>query len=167
MIQFISDAMLGRLTRWLRILGHSVFYDQALSDNQILSLAQANNWLLLTRDHELHQRAQQQGIPCIYLYGRTISDKLAELARHLSLSFHLDATFSRCAVCGARLTQVDKSTIQSEIPARTRNRFTEFWQCENCSKIYWQGSHWNQISQTITQVNNTVNVSTPEVEKRK
>ena len=152
--------MLGRLTRWLRILGYAVFYNQALSDNQILSLAQVNHWILLTRDHELHQRALQQGIHCIYLHGRTISDKLAELARHLSLSFHLDAKFSRCAVCGARLEPVDKSTIQSEIPARTLNHYTEFWQCEECSKVYWQGSHWNRISQTITQVNNTVNVST-------
>ena len=167
MIQFISDAMLGRLTRWLRILGHSVFYDQALSDNQILSIAHANNWILLTRDHELHQRAQQQGIHCIYLKGRSISDKLVELGRHLSLSFHLTATFSRCALCGARLTQVDKSKIQSEVSSGTLNRYTVFWQCENCSKIYWQGSHWNRISQTITHVNNIINTTIPETKKRK
>jgi uncharacterized protein with PIN domain len=167
MKQFITDAMLGRLTRWLRILGHAVFYDQALSDNQILLLAQANNWILLTRDHELHQRAQQQGILCIYLQGRTISDKLVEVARHLSLSFHLDATYSRCAVCGARLEQVDKSLIQSEVSVGTLNRYTVFWQCENCGKVYWQGSHWNRISQTMTQVNNLVNVSTSKVKKRK
>jgi uncharacterized protein with PIN domain len=167
MIQFISDAMLGRLTRWLRILGHTVFYDQTLSDNQILTMAQANNWILLTRDHELYQRAQQQGIFCIYLQGRTISEKLVEVARHLSLSFHLDATFSRCAVCGASLEQVDKSLIQSEVPAGTLNRYTVFWQCEKCGKVYWQGSHWNQISQTVTQVNNIVNASNLEVKKRK
>jgi uncharacterized protein with PIN domain len=167
MIQFISDAMLGRLTRWLRILGHAVVYDHALSDSQILSIAHANNWILLTRDHELHQRAQQQGIHCIYLNGRTISDKLVELARHLSLSFHLDATFSRCAVCGARLEQVDKSMIQRDVPAGTLNHYTMFWQCENCSKIYWQGSHWNRISQTMTQVNNIINAIPPEIQKRK
>ncbi len=167
MIQFISDAMLGRLTRWLRILGHPVFYDQALSDNQILSMAHANNWILLTKDHELHQRAQQQGIQCIYLKGCTISNKLVELARHLSLSFCLDTAFSRCAVCGAHLKQVDKSLIQSQVPSGTLNHYTTFWQCENCSKIYWKGSHWNRISQTITHVNNIVNVTAPEIKKRK
>ena len=159
MIEFISDAMLGRLTRWLRILGHTVVYDQALSDNQILSMAHTNNWILLTRDHELHQRAQQQEIHSIYLKGRTISDKLVELARHLSLSFHLDAKFSRCALCGARLEQVNKSMIHSDVPAGTLNHYSTFWQCKNCSKIYWQGSHWNRISQTMTHVNNIVNAT--------
>lgn len=162
MIQFISDAMLGRLTRWLRILGHTVIYDQELSDNQILSLAQANNWTILTRDHELHQRALRQGTLCIYLRGRTISDKLVELSRHFSLSFQLDATISRCAVCGAYLEQVDKSIIQSEIPAGTLNHYTTFWQCVKCSKVFWQGSHWNRICQTVTQVNEIVNAYASE-----
>lgn len=165
MLQFISDAMLGRLTRWLRILGHPVFYDQALSDDQILSLAQTNNWILLTRDHELHQRAQQQGTLGLYLQGHTISDKLVEIARQFSLSFHLDARVSRCALCGACLTQVDKTAIQTEIPLGTLSRFTAFWQCESCSKVYWQGSHWNRISQTVTHVN--ARISTPEVNCRK
>lgn len=165
MIQFISDAMLGRLTRWLRILGHAVFYDQALSDDQILSLAQAKNWILLTRDHELHQRAQHQSTLCLYLKGHTISDKLVEIARQFSLSFHLDATVSRCALCGACLTQVDKTAIQTEIPPGTLSRFTVFWQCESCSKVYWQGSHWNRISQTLMHVN--ARISSPEENGRK
>jgi uncharacterized protein with PIN domain len=163
MIQFVADAMLGRLTRWLRILGYAVFYDHALYDDQILALAQAKNGILLTRDHELHERAQHQDISCLYLCGVTVQDKLVEIATRYSLSFHLDAKLSRCAICGAHLQHVEKTTIQTEIHVGTFNHFSEFWRCQNCGKVYWQGSHWNRITQTVAHVTNIVNKSPPDV----
>ncbi len=156
MIQFVADAMLGRLTRWLRILGYEVVYNHTLSDNQILTVAQSKHAVLLTRDHELHQRAQQQGILSLHLHGATVPDKLVEIATLLSLSFHLDTRVSRCALCGSQLQQVDKTTIQAKVPSGTFNHFSVFWQCTTCGKIYWQGSHWNQISQAMTRITNII-----------
>ena len=167
MIQFVADAMLGRLTRWLRILGYAVFYDQALSDDQILALAQDKNGILLTRDYELHKRAQHQDMRSLYLRGVTVLDKLVEIATRYSISFHLDASISRCAKCGDHLQQVDKTTIQTEIPAGTFSHFSAFWRCETCGKVYWQGSHWNRISQTVAHVTNILNRSTLDVNSGK
>src|SRR5215813_12874556 len=101
--KFIADVMVGKLARWLRILGFDVRYNNRFEDDEILSLARSENRVILTRDVELHQR----GRPLSLLIA---SDDYEDQVLQVLSAFDLRdfSVFSRCADCNSLLNDVDR-----------------------------------------------------------
>ena len=68
-MRFVVDGMLGKLARWLRMLGHEVDYDPGLNDSSLLDLTERKGAVLLTRDEELHNRAEARHVRAILVTG--------------------------------------------------------------------------------------------------
>ena len=84
-MKFIADGMLGKLTRWLRILGYDVKYSNKLDDAKLIVASKKERRVLLTRDLELYKQAIAKGIDAFYLEGETGEEKLAELAERYNI----------------------------------------------------------------------------------
>ena len=84
--------MLGKLTRWLRMLGHNVKYSNKLDDAQLITIAKKETRILLTRDLQLYQQATAKGVDAFYLEGKTETEKLAELAKRFKIKLEIDMT---------------------------------------------------------------------------
>ena len=143
--------MLGKLTRWLRILGHNVKYSNRLDDNQLLTIAKKERRILLTRDLELYQQATAKGINAFYLEGTDEAERLAQLAKRFGIKLEVDMTTSRCPKCNTRVKPIEKEKIADKIEKSTFTYYNEFWQCPKCEQIYWQGAHWTRIRKTLEQ----------------
>ena len=78
-MKFVADAMLGKLARWLRIIGQDVIYSVQFSDSELLKLAKTEERVLLTRDFELYKRAITRSLDSFYVEGKTESERLAEV----------------------------------------------------------------------------------------
>jgi uncharacterized protein with PIN domain len=143
--------MLGKLTRWLRMLGHDVTYNVQLNDNDLLELAKKENRVLLTKDLELYQRAVAKGIDALYFEGKSESERLAELAKRYSLKLEIDMEKSHCPVCNTKLKAAPKEQLSGELEKNTFTYYENFWKCPNCGQVYWQGAHWKQISNTLKE----------------
>jgi len=150
-MRFIVDGMLGSLTRWLRILGHDVKYSTKFVDNELLEIAGNEDRILLTRDVELLQRAKTHQIRAFCVEEKDEAERLAHLAQKCSIKLDVDASVSRCPICGSPLHQVDKECICDKVPSGTMKRVSKFWGCDGCGKIYWQGTHWKQINETLNK----------------
>ncbi len=150
-MRFLADGMLGKLTRWLRILGHDVTYSVRLSDNELLETAKKENRTLLTKDLELYQRAIARGIDAFYLQGSNEAERLAELAKRYNLPLTADMEKSHCPKCNTKLNPMPKEHLSGEVEKNTLRHYSDFWKCPNCGQVYWQGSHWKQISNTLNQ----------------
>jgi uncharacterized protein with PIN domain len=150
-VKFLADGMLGKLTRWLRMLGQDVEYSVKIIDSELLELAKNQNRVLLTKDLELYQRAIAKGLDALYLEGKTESERLAELAKRYSLTLTIDMEASHCPICNTKLKATPKEQLQGELEKNTFTYYDKFWKCPNCGQIYWQGAHWKQITQTLTQ----------------
>lgn len=152
-MRFIADGMLGGLARWLRILGHTVVYESNSSDDKLLSKAAAQEMTLLTRDEELHRRALARNIPSILVSGESEDERLAQMARSLGISLEIDMERTLCPECGGSLRETPKVDVSSIVPATSLELYAQFWKCQNhaCGKVYWMGSHWKQINQTLTR----------------
>ena len=142
--------MLGKLTRWLRMLGHDVEYSRSLEDGAIIDRAKAEQRILLTRDVRLYQQAMNLRLIAFLVEGSTEAEKLAELARRFNISLELDVAVSRCPKCNSRISTVPKEEVLNSIPEATATYYDEFWKCPGCGHIYWQGSHWKRIEKTLT-----------------
>lgn len=148
-MNFVVDGMLGKLTRWLRMMGHDVKYSNKLDDAELMGIAKKENRVLLTRDLALYRRALAKGVEAFYVEGMTESERLAELARRFSIPLAIDLKNSRCPRCNARLQSVPKEKVVDRVEKNTFAHYSAFWECSNCGHVYWQGAHWTKILVTL------------------
>jgi uncharacterized protein len=135
---FIVDHMLGSLARWLRMLGYDSHYDKILSDNEIINFGRKEGRKILTRDRELAERGGG-----FYISSTELEEQLVTVAKEFSLSYGSDRM--RCSVCNGRLQKIDADSVRNVVPQRSFESAKEFWRCDSCRKIYWDGTHWNGI----------------------
>ncbi len=150
-VNFLADSMLGKLSRWLRMLGHDVTYNVKLDDSELLELAKKENRVLLTKDLELYHRAIARDIDAYFVEGKSESERLAEIAKRYRLALTLDMEKSHCPVCNTKLVSTPKEQLANELQKNTLTYYDRFWKCPNCGQVYWQGAHWKQISYTISE----------------
>ena len=148
-MKFILDGMLGKLARWLRMMGHDVQYSTTLNDSELLETTKKENRILLTRDLELYQRAIAKNAQAYYIEGQTEAEHLAELSQRFGISLTIDLTQSRCPKCNTHLRSVPKEDVAEKVEKNTLLHYNEFWNCSNCGAIYWQGAHWAKIFATL------------------
>jgi len=150
-VKFVADGMLGKLTRWLRMLGQDVIYSVKFNDNELLDLAKAEARVLLTKDLELYRRAIGRGLAAFYVEGETEAARLAEMAKRYGLALAVDMDKSHCPVCNTKLAATPKEQLKDELEENTYRYYERFWRCPNCGQVYWQGAHWKQITKTLSQ----------------
>jgi uncharacterized protein with PIN domain len=148
--------MLGKLTRWLRLLGHDVTYFRSADDEKLAELAQSENRILLTRDRELHQRVVSRGLTSVLVEETDDVGKLACLAGRFGFSLDVDLSVSRCSKCNALLEAVSKDVVVDAVPEGTAAHYNCFWRCMGCGQVYWRGAHWSRIEQTLEEAKNRV-----------
>ncbi len=150
-LKFITDGMLGKLTRWLRILGHDVEYLKSDDDKKLIEKAKSEERILLTRDLKLYQQAIMHGIGAVLVNASTQSEKIADLARRFGFNIEIDVRVSRCPKCNTRIKHISKEMIIDEVPETTSTYYSEFWKCPCCRQVYWQGAHWKRIKETLKE----------------
>ena len=147
--KFLVDGMLGSLNRWLRICGLETLFAGSAPDDAILEDATRDGFIVLTRDRELHRKAQKIGLESFIVEGGSDAEMLASVAKRYGI--RLDPRMSRCTTCGGELRSVPKEDVVDEVPAGSYEAYDEFWRCDDCAKVYWRGSHWTRIAGTISE----------------
>ncbi|MBI3806908.1 MAG: Mut7-C RNAse domain-containing protein [Nitrospirae bacterium] len=142
---FFADAMLGRLARWLRMLGYDTAYEKDISDESLISRVVTEHRWLLTRDRYLAQRKVLRDHHTLIVSDH-LQNQLRQLQSELRLDLDLsDKTASRCAACNSILKSIPHEKATSTVPAYVASLHRQFVQCSNCGRIYWPGTHWTHM----------------------
>ena len=148
-MKFVADGMLGKLTRWLRMLGQDVEYSSQMGDDELLETSNKKRRVLLTRDLELYKRAAARNIETFYVEGGIEAEKVAEIAGRFKIPLKINMEKSRCPACNSRIKPIPKKDVAEKVEKNTFAFYNDFWTCPKCSKIYWQGAHWRNIQATL------------------
>jgi len=148
-LKFLTDGMLGKITRWLRMLGYNVKYSNIFDDSTLISIAKTEQSILLTRDAELYRQAVNNEVEALYLEELNEVEKLARLAEKFGIKLDIDMRTSRCPKCNARIKRIPKREVEEKVEKNTFSNYQDFWKCMNCEQIYWQGAHWTKITNTL------------------
>ncbi|MHA1779361.1 MAG: Mut7-C RNAse domain-containing protein [Candidatus Thorarchaeota archaeon] len=145
--RFIVDAMLGRLTPWLRLTGNDTLYSVDYDDDTLLELAEKEDRVLLTSDAELYQRAQERGIRSMLVRG-DVDTEVADVFRTFKIPPLIDPNRSRCSKCNGELQHIigpQKTQIKGLVHDQTYEYYNEFWLCTSCHSVFFQGGHWQNM----------------------
>ena len=147
--RFVLDAHLGRLAAYLRMLGFDALYRNDYDDPTLADISVAQQRILLTCDRKLLMRRQiTHGY---FVRSRQPRRQLREVIDRLDLHNQF-LPFTRCLHCNGMIRPVAKALIQDQLLPHTRAHQELFGQCDQCHKIYWKGTHYQQMRQLIDEV---------------
>ncbi len=140
-MKFMCNGMLGKLCRYLRICGIDTTYsDQGI---KALIVAKRENRIFLTRNTNLKKKEN-----VFFISSENLFEQLNEIICKFNLTEEINF-FSRCLCCNERLLAVDKERVRELVPFYTYKNFDEFAECPRCKRIYWKGSHYKKMVETI------------------
>jgi uncharacterized protein with PIN domain len=148
-IRFVADAHLGGLAHLLRMTGFDTLYDNAFRDEEIERIAAAEHRIVLTRDRELlKRRTITHGC---YVRALRSSEQIREVFDRLDLAGSA-RPFTLCLHCNAPLNTVDKAPVAARIPPGVRDRYERFSMCPVCTRVFWEGSHWQSMRAMVEEL---------------
>lgn len=152
---FVVDGMLGKLARWLRIVGYDTIYLRNASDMELLQKSLGEMRILLTADSGLYRQAVSRGCKSFLVKSGWEEQELARISKRFNLKLDLRSLNPRCTKCGAELRHTPRDTIRLRVRRSTYIAYKDFWVCvdENCRQVYWQGSHWKNIKRFVSAAN--------------
>ncbi len=147
--RFVADVHLGRLARYLRLLGFDTKYRNDLDDAQLVETSVRERRILLTRDVALlKHKALTRG----YWLRSTDPERQAEeVVNALSLRSDM-RPFTRCMMCNALLRPVSRAEVADSVPPRVYRRFRRFARCPRCRRVYWRGSHFRCMQALVERL---------------
>jgi uncharacterized protein with PIN domain len=149
-MKFIADCMLGRLAKWLRMMGFDTTYIHGAHDDELVRLAVREDRILLTRDHLLAERRIVRN-RCIFINSSQTREQMKQIFEELSIELSGDNILTRCALCNGEIWKVSRETVTDEVPPYVYKTQNEFGRCTSCGKVYWKGSHVQHVLQALAK----------------
>lgn len=154
--RFVVDVNLGRLARWLRILGFDVWWSTSADDQTLADISRNEHRILLTRDRGLlKRRAITHGL---FVHAQHAEQQTLEVIRRLDLRRRL-APLTRCVRCNGELATVSKDEVFEDLEPLTRRYYDQFSRCAKCGRVYWPGSHYARLVRLVERLLEQLSVS--------
>lgn len=148
-VKFILDVHLGKLCKYLRILGFDTYYRNDLEDSEIVSISVNENRIILTRDIGILKNGKvTHGY---WVRSQNSRQQLWEVIHRFDLENILQP-FYRCISCNGLIHPVEKEKIEYLLRENTKRFFTDFYQCNDCGKVYWEGTHYENMQEFVNNI---------------
>ena len=146
-MRFLTDGTLGRLAKWLRILGYDTRHHPDRDMFQLMRIARSENRVVLTRDADL---AGREGAKKHLVVSQILEDQLHEVLVAFALA--TDEAAPRCPVCNGVLEEVSKDRAWGCVPSYVFATQERFVVCPACDRFYWRGTHWEDMRNRLTKL---------------
>lgn len=147
--RFVADKMLGRLARWLRILGCDVLYGSNFSGKGLLREARRSGRIVLTRDRRLVRDPEMPA----HLFVE--EDRFRDQLRQVVSAFGLDpfaGVFRRCVECNTVLDEIGREEVASRVPEFVYATQQRFRRCPRCQHLYWDATHVARVRAELARM---------------
>ena len=147
-VKFAADRMLGRLAKWLRIIGQDVIYGRHLTGYGLIRAARAEDRLILTRDRRLKQK---QPPAFLFIDSNHYREQLRQVIRACGLELGKNL-LTRCSECNTLLQSKAKETVEKLVPAYVFSTQEKFSWCPTCRRVYWPATHHQKMLEELKNI---------------
>jgi uncharacterized protein with PIN domain len=143
-MRLLADCMLGRLARWLRLLGYDTVYESDATDHEVARRARSEGRVVLTSDRELSGR---RGLKALLVRSHDVRGQVREVQK--ALGPPPQPSLSRCAVCNVALKEISAQKAACRVPRHVIETQDVFRECPGCGRVYWRGSHVDSMGELL------------------
>jgi len=136
--------MLGRLAKWMRLLGFDTLYYRNTNGKTIIYHSRKEGRRILTRSKILADKYDD----AILIESEHIMDQLKQITKVADI----ESPFSRCPVCNIETEEVRKETIKEDVPPYIFEIHNDFKRCPECGRVFWKGTHYERIKKVINEI---------------
>ena len=148
-MKFILTRELGRLAKWLRILGYDTVYFKQDNLSSLIIQALREERIVLTRNQRL---IRPGGVKIIFVEAEKVRQQITQILQVLHIKPQPGMMFSRCILCNEALVDIAKESVRGEVPEYVYNNHEHFIACPKCRRIYWRGTHWGNVQAIIKEI---------------
>ena len=148
--RFIVDTNVGKLAKWLRIMGYDTLFINGIDDARLIDIALREGRVVLTKDtHIMRRRVVVRGqLKAILIKDDGVKEQLSQVVETLNLDSRIKA-FSRCIECNQPLVTKEREEIRDLVPPYVFQTQNQYMQCPTCHRIYWRGTHWDRMNSEL------------------
>jgi uncharacterized protein with PIN domain len=149
---FIVDTNVGKLARWLRILGYDTLFINEIDDDELIDIGLREKRVLLTRDTQIMlRRVVTSGrLKAILIESDDVKEQLRQVVRMMRLD--QKRKFSRCVECNEPLVPKTKDEVQQLVPPYVFKTQSNYYQCPSCQRVYWRATHWQRMNRELEAI---------------
>jgi len=149
-MKFVADCMLGRLAKWLKILGFDVLYFSKAEDKNLIDLSRREGRVLLTRDTGLIEKTKRQK-GRFFVKSDDWEDQVVQVLDELGLWDDIRPN-TRCIECNLPLKALTRERVQNLVTPYVCEHASSFAICPGCNRVYWQGTHYGDMERKIERL---------------
>jgi uncharacterized protein with PIN domain len=149
-IRFIADNNVGKLARWLRLMGYDTLLFKQKNDGQMIRMALSENRVILTKDAQfMNRRLVTNGtLKTVHVKQDDPELQAKEVVETLNLNYHFKP-FSLCLECNRALITRHREEVQNLVPVHVFETQSQYTECPACHRIYWPGTHWQNMGKAL------------------
>lgn len=152
-MKFLLTRELGRLAKWLRILGFDARYERSSDKAYVMMEALKEERILVTRSLRFGTR---HGGTLVFIRRDGLEEQLKDLLGALHIGIDRHQFFRRCTICNVPLIAAAKQEVRAHVPAHVYEIQDDFMRCPGCGRVYWKGTHWGNVEGIIKSLQFTV-----------
>jgi uncharacterized protein with PIN domain len=148
--RFIADNNVGKLARWLRLMGYDTLLFKQKDDDRMIKTALSEDRVILTKDAQFMKRrlVTNGTLKTVHIERDAPGLQVQEVVKTLGLDYYLEP-FSLCLECNRALMARSKDEVRDLVPARVFKTQTQYTQCPACHRVYWPGTHWQAMGKKL------------------
>ena len=148
--RFIVDHNVGKMTRWLRMMGYDTLFFNGEDDSEMIATALAEDRVILTRDTRIMERrlVTTGRLKAILIAYETPELQIKQVIETLNLDIHF-RPFSICLECNQPLAERSREQVRERVPPYVYQTQEQYMECPACHSIYWRGTHWQAMTRKL------------------
>ena len=149
-LKFIVDNNVGKLAKWLRMMGYDTIFFDGDDDSEMIAAALAEGRVILTRDTQIMKRRviTNGRLKAVLIESDEPEQQKQQLIEALNLDYRLKA-FTLCLECNQPLEERSREQVKDLVPPYVFLTQSQYMECPVCHRIYWRGTHWQAMTKKL------------------
>ena len=151
--RFMVDHNVGKLVKWLRMMGYDTLFFNGSDDSDMVKQALAEGRIILTRDTEIMKRrvVTKGQLSAILLDSEEPQQQTRQVIDRLDLDCKF-RPFTLCLECNRTLEERSPNEVRGRVPPYVYKTQRQYMECPACHRIYWRGTHWEAMTRMLEKL---------------